>query len=164
MRKLLSIIVVILFIIVAFLVMLGIYKANFDNNNRIQTDNKSNQIEIQKSEKIVSQIINQNWKWVNNKMSNDEIIVPKKANAFSINFKADGGVSGKTDCNGFFGEYKISGNKLSFGSMGATLMFCDDSQESIFIKSLSEVESYSIDKNNNLVLELKMGSGSMIFK
>ena len=55
-------------------------------------------------------------------------------------------------------------NKLSFSEMGSTLMFCEGSQESIFIKSLGEVESYFIDKDNKLVLQIKSDSGTMIFE
>lgn len=112
---------------------------------------------------VTSQITGRAWKWVHTKMNNDEIITPKKSDAFSINFKDDGNLNGTTDCNNFFGKYEISGNKLSFGALGSTLMFCDGSQENVFTKSLSEIESYFIDENNNLVLQLKMDTGSMIF-
>lgn len=121
-------------------------------------DNKLKEINIP------SQLTNRVWKWVNTKINNDEIITPKKSDAFSINLKDDGSVDGTTDCNNFFGKYEISGNKISFGELGSTLMFCDGSQENIFTKSLSEIESYFISENNNLILQLKMDTGSMIFK
>jgi heat shock protein HslJ len=121
-------------------------------------DNKLKEINI------TSQLTNRTWKWVDTKMNNDEIINPKKSDAFSINLKDDGSINGTTDCNNFFGKYEIFGNKLSIGALGLTLMFCDGSQENVFTKSLSEIESYFIDENNNLILQLKMDTGSMIFK
>lgn len=122
------------------------------------TDNKL--IEIN----IPSQITGRAWKWVDTKMNNDKIITPKKSDAFSINFKDNGSINGTTDCNNFFGKYEISGNKLSFSALGSTLMFCEGSQENVFTKSLNEIESYFIDENNNLILQFKMDTGSMMFK
>ncbi|MEI7620594.1 MAG: META domain-containing protein [Candidatus Falkowbacteria bacterium] len=114
--------------------------------------------------KNVLSLTNRDWKWVNTKMNNDEIITPKKADAFSINLKDDGSINGKTDCNGFFGKYELIENKLSFSGMGSTMMFCEGSQEAIFTKSLGEVESYFIDKDNKLILQIKLDSGVMMFE
>ena len=113
---------------------------------------------------IVSQITNREWKWASTQMNNDTVVFPKKKNAFTLTFKEDGSISGKTDCNSFFGQYKVADNKLSFDRFGSTLMFCEGSQESVFMKALNEIESYFIDKNNNLILQIKFDSGSMIFK
>lgn len=159
--------------IAAIIIAVGIYRFNFTNDDIYlstgeKIDSKGANIEKEAPKTVEKEngpvgITNQNWQWVDTKMNNDEIITPKKSGAFSLNLKEDGAVNGSTDCNGFFGSYTISGNKLTFSQLGSTLMFCEGSQESIFTKSLAEVESYLIDSNNNLLLQLKMDSGVMIF-
>ncbi len=42
----------------------------------------------------------------------------------SIEFK-DGQMSGNVGCNGFGGEYTVNGNKIEFGPVMATMMFCE---------------------------------------
>lgn len=111
----------------------------------------------------ISQIINREWKWINAQMNNDETIVPNKKDAFSIIFGADGTVSGKTDCNSFSGKYTAAENKISLGSFASTKMFCKGSQESEFLKLLGEVDSFLIS-SGNLILQIKLDTGSMLFK
>jgi len=41
-----------------------------------------------------------------------------------VQFKADGKLAGNGGCNRFFGSYRISGGKISFGPIGATRMAC----------------------------------------
>ena len=48
-------------------------------------------------------------------------------------------MKGTTDCNNFSGSYKVDGNQLTFGEFAATMMYCEGSQESDFLKSLGEV-------------------------
>ncbi|MFZ2310888.1 MAG: META domain-containing protein [Patescibacteria group bacterium] len=110
-------------------------------------------------------ITEREWMWVETKMNNDKIITPKQSDSFVINFKNDNVVSGSTDCNRFFGRYEMSDGKLTLVEpLAMTEMYCVDSQESIFVDFLGEVESYFINKDNKLVLQLKMDTGVMIFK
>lgn len=109
-------------------------------------------------------LTNKTWKWVKTQMNDDTVITPKKADVFTVKFNEDGKINGTTDCNGFFGGYEINENKLQFGEFGMTRMFCEGSQENIFVEALGEVDSYFINQEKNLILELKMDSGSMIFE
>lgn len=113
---------------------------------------------------VDTQISNRDWVWVKTLMSNNEVIVPKNSDAFSINFHSDGTLSGTSDCNNFFASYEITNNGLSFGHFGSTEMYCEDSQEAEFLKNLAEVENYSIDSNNNLLLQLKFDAGVIIME
>lgn len=122
-------------------------------------NNQLTEVEVSSQVKIN----NRDWKWVNT-VSSDEVIIPQKTGAFSLNLKDDGSVSGTTDCNGFSGRYEISGNKLSFSSLVSTEMFCEGSQENMFAQLLAEVESYSLNEEKNLVFQLKDGLGSMFFE
>jgi heat shock protein HslJ len=111
-----------------------------------------------------SPLTGRKWKWIKTVMNDDTSILPKKVNAFTIIFNEDGSLNGTTDCNRFFGNYSLPESKLSFGPFGSTKMFCLDSQEEIFLRTLKETERYLTDKENNLILLLKSDSGSMLFK
>ncbi len=95
-------------------------------------------------------------------MNNDDTITPIQKDAFTITFD-DEKITGTTDCNSFFGTYKTDKNNLEFGPLGSTKKFCMDSQESEFIKYLTESSSYMFDQGN-LILLLKFDSGSFIFE
>ena len=40
-------------------------------------------------------------------------------------FEEDGSFNGSDGCNGIFGTYSVSGDTVSLGDMGTTLMFCE---------------------------------------
>jgi len=103
------------------------------------------------------------WNWVSTIYNNDTIITPK-TNKFALTLKADKTFSATTDCNGAGGEYTISGNKITFTKMMSTQMFCEGSQEQDYSKMLSQVQSYMFTSKGELVLILKLDTGSMIFK
>jgi heat shock protein HslJ/membrane-bound inhibitor of C-type lysozyme len=84
------------------------------------------------------------------------IIKPKKAGTFSLKFTADGKVSGKTDCNSFGGTYTLENSKITFGPLASTLMYCENSQESDFIKMLTGSQPsfvYGVIAENILTFE-----------
>jgi heat shock protein HslJ len=60
------------------------------------------------------------------------------------------------------GEYELSGNSLTFAKVIATEMFCEDSQEQEFLKMLEEVQSFFFTNKGELILNLKLDSGSAI--
>ncbi len=102
-------------------------------------------------------------KWVWSQTTTEgKTILPTKSGKFSITFEADGKVGGTTDCNGFFGSYKVgTEGVISFGPIGSTLMFCEGSQESQFTGPLANVSSYAIENDRKLVLKLKDNKGSI---
>lgn len=105
------------------------------------------------------------WTWVRTQMNDGTVTTPKKVEAFTITFNADGSVLGTTDCNRFFGKYSLDGNKVTFGPLASTKMACSGSQESVFMKFLGEIDSYLLnEKEQTLVLLVKFDSGSVIFK
>lgn len=68
------------------------------------------------------------------------------ADAFTLKFDAaDTLVSGRTNCNRFFGKYEKQDGKLEFGNLGMTRMACPDMQyEDAFVKMLDEVARFEI--------------------
>ncbi|MDD3263257.1 MAG: META domain-containing protein [Candidatus Absconditabacteria bacterium] len=104
------------------------------------------------------------WNWIKTIYNDDTTIIPKISNRFTITFKKDGTFSARTDCNGIGGNYSINENKITFGQMMSTQMYCEGSQENDFRKSLTETSSYMFTSKGELVLLLKYDSGSVIFK
>ena len=67
----------------------------------------------------------------------------------SIEFKDDQ-LSGKVGCNGFGGDYKVDGNKMTFGPIMSTMMFCEGpvgEQETVTLNVLSESATFVLDGN-----------------
>ncbi len=44
----------------------------------------------------------------------------------SIKFDSKGQVNGNVGCNSFGGSYEISGDKITFGSIISTMMYCEE--------------------------------------
>lgn len=66
----------------------------------------------------------------------------------SIEFASDGTLSGNVGCNGFGGDYKVDGEKIIFGQIISTLMFCEGpvgEQEAVTLAAFAESASFTID-------------------
>jgi heat shock protein HslJ len=48
--------------------------------------------------------------------------------------------------------------------MFSTKMYCEGAQEEVFTKMLEGVAGYQLTSNKELVFDLKLDTGSMIFK
>lgn len=72
--------------------------------------------------------------------------IDAEADFFTLQFSAaDTLVSGRTNCNRFFGKYELKGQKLEFENLGMTRMACPEMQyEDAFVKMLDEVDGYEI--------------------
>ncbi len=106
----------------------------------------------------------QTWKWIRTSYNNDTTVTPKKADVFTATFTKDGKVSFTTDCNRMGGTYTVTGKKITFGPLMSTKMYCEGSQENDFAKMLAEVSSFLFTSKGELILELKLDSGQMIFR
>jgi len=88
---------------------------------------------------------------------------PSDPNRYLIEFLANGHVAVQADCNRVAGTYTISGNHLAVTLGPSTLAACPPgSLGDEFVKQLGNISSYFF-KGDNLILEIKMDSGSMIF-
>jgi heat shock protein HslJ len=103
------------------------------------------------------------WTWIKTSATGTKAITPKKTTAFTLMFTSDGTVKGTTDCNAFSGSYKIDNSKLSFGPLASTKMFCNGSQEEVFMKSLLATLSYAFATTTSN-LTLTTASGTIFFK
>jgi len=104
------------------------------------------------------------WTWTRTQYNNDTVIIPVKADAFTLTFNNDGRLNATTDCNRMMGSYTAEGSKLSFNQLASTRMYCPDSQEKKFVDMLSQVSSFFFTPRGELVLEFKFDSGQILFK
>jgi heat shock protein HslJ len=58
----------------------------------------------------------------------------------SLSFGADGQFGGNVGCNGFGAEYELSGNRVTFGAIMSTMMYCEETaeQESLVLGVLNQ--------------------------
>ena len=105
------------------------------------------------------------WRWVKTIYNNDTEVEPKEFGVFTLTFnEEEGTVSAQTDCNAIFGPYIVEENKITFGPLAMTRMFCQDSQEQVFADMLNEAQSYLFTSKGELILELPLDTGSVIFR
>ncbi len=104
------------------------------------------------------------WDWIQTMYNNDTTVTPLAVKKFTLTFKDGQTFSATTDCNGVGGDYAVNGNAIIFTNMLSTLMYCIDSQEQDYTKMLNQVQSYQFTSKGELIFDLKMDSGSMIFR
>ena len=97
------------------------------------------------------------WKWLSATATDGTVVSPKKVEAFSIRFNANGAFSAETDCNSISGSYEARNGSLSLGSIASTKMFCEGSQEEEFIELLSTVVKYRFADNGQLIMTTSEG-------
>lgn len=159
----------VIFIVISFK---GNKSVNIENvqevidGNNIQDDGGGiddvGQVDSENLSQISSLMVDGVWVWDRTVMNDDTTIIPAVNDAFTLTFDGQK-VYGTTDCNNFNGEYFLNGyNSISFGPMAQTMMFCENSQESAFLKNVTDSNSVYFDEGN-LVLLLPYDSGSVIF-
>jgi heat shock protein HslJ/uncharacterized membrane protein len=73
----------------------------------------------------------------------------------SISFDEDGKVGGAASCNRFFGTFTLTGEGLSFGPMGASMMMCDEpvmAQERAVLDILESTTGFAVADDGSLTL------------
>jgi heat shock protein HslJ len=73
----------------------------------------------------------------------------------TLNFSAEGRVSGKASCNSHTGKYVLSGEGLSIGPTAATIMACDPrlmQQEKAFLARLETIRRFERAADGALLL------------
>ena len=75
--------------------------------------------------------------------------------AFTLLFNAaDTLVTGRTNCNRFFGPYELDGKSLKLRNLGMTRMACPDLQyEEAFVQMLDRVDGFEIKGSDLKLLE-----------
>jgi heat shock protein HslJ len=103
------------------------------------------------------------WLWQRTEYGNDTSVTAPDPSTYTISFQADGRLALQVDCNRGTGTYTVSGPQLTIEPGATTLIACGPgSQDRVFLQDLRNVGAYVLD-GSNLVLNLKMDGGNMIF-
>jgi heat shock protein HslJ len=91
-----------------------------------------------------------------------EGLYPNKKPTINFDLK-ENKVAGNNSCNQYFGNLLIDGNKINFkdAKMGSTMMACQGSGETIYMKTLDKIDSYSISEDGK-TLNFIMGDIAMM--
>ena len=80
----------------------------------------------------------------------------------SLQLADDGKLSGNAGCNNYFGSYTLSGSTISIGTLGTTVMFCDEpgvmDLETTYLALLPRMTLYQVSGNE---LTLSDGTGKI---
>ena len=89
-------------------------------------------------------------------------VVPDPQN-YTLMLEPDGEVSIEVDCNMVGGAYTLEGASLTIELGPSTMAYCgDDSLDQQYLALLGDVVTFVMHEGN-LVLNLKMDAGDMIF-
>lgn len=100
------------------------------------------------------------WRWESSQNSRNKLTVDKPEN-YRIEFKSNGELGMKADCNGGGGNYEASGNDLKISSLIRTQMFCGErSHDTRFVRGLENAQSFSIEGDT---LTIKSANDTMKF-
>ena len=105
------------------------------------------------------------WQWVQTLYSDDRKAVPDDPKNYTVQFREDGTLSVKADCNMKGGTYSISPEekRLSIEITHSTTAACPEgSLEDEFVRGLSGAAIYFIG-DGDLYIDLKYDSGTMRF-
>lgn len=78
----------------------------------------------------------------------------------TIGFEADGKINGNASCNRFFGGYTLTGEGLTAGDLGASMMMCDQTlmdQEMKVLEILKGLAGFGVSENGKLILRTNEG-------
>lgn len=90
---------------------------------------------------------------------------PADSSRIFLRFEAAGRLSGHNGCNGFFGSYEITGDRIAIGPLGATQMACEQpvmELETAFMQMLGQARGFVRD-GTRLVLTDDEGHTSATF-
>jgi heat shock protein HslJ len=89
------------------------------------------------------------WEVVNYNNGKQAVVSVLADSEISLNFSADGQVSGKSGCNAYSGGYETTGDQLKIGPLAATQMACDKpagvmEQEQQYLAALQNAATFEI--------------------
>ncbi len=103
------------------------------------------------------------WKWTESLDNNDKATTVSEPEKYTIEFKSDGTIALRADCNTGTGSYQLDDNQLTITLGAITLVGCPSaSLDRQYLDELAEVASYLFD-DQDLILEWKFDSGTMRF-
>lgn len=103
--------------------------------------------------------------WVLTSIQNQNgLLNIRRPKEFRLLFDADGNVGILTDCNSGSGRYTAKKGRLSIEQMGVTAMYCNESDEYVFMSILKNVQTYTIEETPRAMLVLKSQEATLRFE
>jgi len=119
----------------------------------------------EKPEKNMGEIIGTVWQWKQTLYNDDRKAVPADPHNYTVQFRVDGTLTVKADCNLHGGTYSASAEDktLTIEITHSTMAACPDgSLQEEFVRSLSAAAIYFI-RDGDLFIDLKYDSGTIRF-
>jgi heat shock protein HslJ len=85
--------------------------------------------------------------------------VPSDPSRFTVEFKSDGAIGLRADCNSCGGTYSLSGNRLTVPGMACTLALCATPNGGEFANLIEGAST--LDKNGDDTLSVSSADGAM---
>lgn len=106
---------------------------------------------------------NTTWQWNALEVGANRTVINDSA-SYTVLFQTNGTYRLKADCNNGSGNYTVNGSELSLSPAAVTLAYCgDQSKDQLFLTSLMHVSTYEMDRNGNLILNIREPVSRMIF-
>jgi heat shock protein HslJ len=103
------------------------------------------------------------WLWQRTAYADGTTIVCADPGKYTLTFLDNGLYNVQADCNQGSGAYTVDGSRLTLQPGPMTRAACPPgSQDTVFLRDLGQVATYVFD-GENLVLNLAMDSGNMVF-
>ena len=103
------------------------------------------------------------WLWQRTSYADGATVTCSDPSKYTLTFLANGAYGVQADCNQGSGAYEVAGSQLTLQPGPMTRAACPpDSQDTVFLRDLGQVATYVFD-GENLVLNLRMDSGNMVF-
>ncbi len=114
---------------------------------------RTNQIDQQRaqSDMLSIQAIIGSWQWQQTQ-TGEETFVPNTPERFVLTFRDDMNLNSTTDCNHAFGPYAYDGTTLQVGPIASTQMYCEGSQEQIYLTQLDSIQGFSLEGSTLMLL------------
>lgn len=110
----------------------------------------------------VSSLGGTSWTVVNINNGRQAVVGVVADTALTMEFDAEGGVSGTTGCNRYSGAYQAEGETLRISSVATTRRACPDDataeQERAFVRAMETVATMSFEGDR---LDLRDGEGAL---
>ncbi len=104
------------------------------------------------------------WQWQRTEMANDATIQVDDPARYTVQFNEDGSLIVKADCKETSGKFSDEGGSLSIQLNPTTMQVCNDnSLADEFLEELSYAGTYLFSDDGNLVINMQMDGGNIVF-
>lgn len=145
---------------VLVLVVLALIGFLFSNKNEVVVLPNANNNSSSSADGLQS---NSPWVWQKTTYGDGSVVTANNPEKFILTFESADKLSSTTDCNNLSGSYQVNGQNLTISQLTSTLMYCENSQESVYSQMLQDTNSYDIKNSDTLELKLKTNGGVATF-